>query len=355
MVKKDPKHGDPIKSCSMKSKNGHKEKELVSVIIPTFNRAAVLVDAVNSVLEQKYDNIEILIVDDGSTDHTESTVNSLRKHNPNIFYLKNFRAKGPSGARNSGILKAKGDYLTFLDSDDTWLNWHLDEGVRFLEENTDVDVLFGNFHVFDSHTGNRLYDFFEQKTILLKLGGERRTSNVVVLKGNLFNALIQENFFHLGSAILRKDKTRPVLFDESICLAEDRDFAIRLHKERIATFAYRKEPVFRHNRHDTSLLGTQGSDGEHLMLKSHIYLFRKYIKNYQLGPSEQQIVEAMLSKRLMSLSYGYRKQAKFLQAAEAALESCKYGLSWGKGKEILKIMISPLYGHLHKRDGNSVS
>jgi hypothetical protein len=228
------------------------------------------------------------------------------------------------------------------------------EGVRFLDENPDVDVLFGNFRVFDRHSGNRLYDFFDQKNILMKLEGERRTSNVVVLKGNLFTALIQENFFHLGSAILRKAKTRPVLFDETIRLAEDRDFAIRLHKERMARFAYRREPVFRHNRHETSLLGTQGSDGGHLMLKSHIYLLRKYIKNYQLEPSEQQIVEAMLSKRLMSLSYGYRKQAKFMLAAEAAWESCKYGISWGKSKEIIKIMISPLYRHLHKRDGNSI-
>lgn len=325
----------------------YKEKQQVSVIIPTYNRATVLGNAVNSVLEQKYTNIEILIIDDGSTDNTESTVNSLRTVHPKITYIKNFRAKGPSGARNSGILKAKGPYLAFLDSDDTWLTGHLREGVRFLDENSDVDVIFGNFHVFDMHSGTKLPDFFDQKNILQKLESEKRASNVVVLNDNLFIALIQENFFHLGSTIMRKGDIEPLLFDESIKLAEDRDFAIRLYKDRSAKFAYRQDPVFRLNRHETSLLGSQKNDGSHLMLNSHIYLLRKYIKNYELEPIEQQIVEAILSKRLLSLSYWYRRQAKLLKAAEAVCGSCKYGLSWAKGKEIIKILLSPLYRCLH--------
>ena len=78
----------------------------VSVIIPTYNRAKFITNAVKSIQNQNYENIEIIIVDDGSNDNTQAVVNSLKKEIPDIFYCHNERSKGPSGARNTGILKA---------------------------------------------------------------------------------------------------------------------------------------------------------------------------------------------------------------------------------------------------------
>ena len=90
---------------------------LISVVIPTHNRAAILLEAVESVLKQTYQNFEILIVDDGSTDNTKGIVKSV--DDQRIFYLFQENA-GPAAARNTGIRKAKGEYVAFLDSDDLW-------------------------------------------------------------------------------------------------------------------------------------------------------------------------------------------------------------------------------------------
>jgi glycosyltransferase involved in cell wall biosynthesis len=89
---------------------------LVSVIIPTFNKAQFIEEAVESVLGQTYRNLEIIVVDDGSTDHTRDV---LRKYKNGITYLCQ-NNRGPSSARNYGVRTARADHLAFLDADDVW-------------------------------------------------------------------------------------------------------------------------------------------------------------------------------------------------------------------------------------------
>jgi glycosyltransferase involved in cell wall biosynthesis len=93
---------------------------MVSIIIPTYNRSKYLVEAVESCLNQSYTNIEIIIIDDGSTDGTEEMVSKLlntKWENRNIIYIKQSNA-GASAARNYGLENAKGDFIQYLDSDD---------------------------------------------------------------------------------------------------------------------------------------------------------------------------------------------------------------------------------------------
>ena len=92
--------------------------EKVSIIIPTYNRADVLVTSIQSVLQQSYTDFELLIVDDGSTDNTDIVVESI--HDDRIRYLKMPENKGVAAARNEGIRQAKYDYIAFQDSDDHW-------------------------------------------------------------------------------------------------------------------------------------------------------------------------------------------------------------------------------------------
>ncbi|WP_092066134.1 glycosyltransferase family 2 protein [Desulfonauticus submarinus] len=104
---------------------------LVSVIIPTYNRASFLKDAVLSVLEQTYTNLELIIVDDGSTDDTSSVVSRIKDKRLRYFYQEN---KGVAAARNFGLSLAKGDIISFLDSDDYWLPTKLEKQVNFLQQ-----------------------------------------------------------------------------------------------------------------------------------------------------------------------------------------------------------------------------
>lgn len=92
-------------------------KPLVSVIMPTFNRAAILLDSVQTVLQQSYPNWELLICDDGSTDNTAELVNNL--NDKRVRYLKQDK-KGAAAARNLGLSQAKGDFITYLDTDNFW-------------------------------------------------------------------------------------------------------------------------------------------------------------------------------------------------------------------------------------------
>jgi glycosyltransferase involved in cell wall biosynthesis len=96
---------------------------LVSIIIPTFNRAKSLINAIDSIIAQTYTNIEIIVIDDGSTDATESLVNSYcqkRDQFGKIKYYKQINAGAPT-ARNYGLLKSSGSFVVFFDSDDIML------------------------------------------------------------------------------------------------------------------------------------------------------------------------------------------------------------------------------------------
>ena len=102
----------------------------VSAIIPTYNRAALVTEAVDSVLAQTYQNVEVIVVDDGSTDGTQER---LAQYGDKIRVIYQQNA-GPSAARNLGIASATGSLIAFLDSDDLWLPTKLERQVTLLEQ-----------------------------------------------------------------------------------------------------------------------------------------------------------------------------------------------------------------------------
>ena len=115
---------------------------LFSIIIPTYNRADLIVRTVQSVLDQTYKSFEIIIVDDGSTDNTEAVLQPLLQKHPNIFYFKK-KNEERGAARNFGTSHAKGSYVTFLDSDDIFYPDALEEAARMIEHHHLPEV----FHV----------------------------------------------------------------------------------------------------------------------------------------------------------------------------------------------------------------
>ncbi len=105
---------------------------MISVIIPTYNRADFVLEAIESVLNQTYQNFELIVVDDGSTDETEEKV---QKSFPNKLSFIKQPNQGVSSARNTGIQSSNGDWIAFLDSDDYWLPKKLDIQTMFLQKN----------------------------------------------------------------------------------------------------------------------------------------------------------------------------------------------------------------------------
>ena len=113
-------------------------KDLVSVIIPTYNRAHLIKRSAQSVLGQTYKNLELIIVDDGSTDNTEDVVKSL--DDERVVYIKQTN-QGACAARNNGIDHARGEFIAFQDSDDVWHNDKLEKQINCLKE-TGADIVF---------------------------------------------------------------------------------------------------------------------------------------------------------------------------------------------------------------------
>lgn len=111
---------------------------MISIIIPTYNRENLITRSAESVLAQTYEDLELIIVDDGSTDNTQSIVKSIADSRVN--YVKLPQGKGAPAARNYGVSIAKGEYVAFQDSDDIWIREKLDTQLEFLQR-FDADVV----------------------------------------------------------------------------------------------------------------------------------------------------------------------------------------------------------------------
>lgn len=122
------------------------KKSSISVIIPTYNNAAYIEEAIDSVLGQTISVDEIIVIDDGSTDHT---MQLLHAYNNNITYQYQNNA-GAAAARNKGIALSKGDILVFLDADDIWVSTKIAEQLSILNKRLDIDMVFGHIEQFIS-------------------------------------------------------------------------------------------------------------------------------------------------------------------------------------------------------------
>ena len=142
----------------MKRQIKMKRKQLISVIIPVYNGKSYLADAISSILKQKYQPLEIIVIDDGSTDESAELIKSF---NTPVKYLYQTNS-GTAAARNFGIRSAKGSYLAFLDQDDLWAENKLNLQVSAFNNNEGLDAVFGQIKQFHSPEADEL---FKQNTL----------------------------------------------------------------------------------------------------------------------------------------------------------------------------------------------
>lgn len=135
-------------------------KPIVSVIMTAFNRAGLIERAIRSLLNQSLKEWELIIVDDGSTDNTFSIVDKFISDHENIRYMKHSNRRIPL-TLNAGILASRGEYITFLDSDDEYKPEHLQLRMNFMKQNPNVDLIHGGVEVIG-------YPFVKDKNDLAK-------------------------------------------------------------------------------------------------------------------------------------------------------------------------------------------
>ena len=124
------------------------DSPLVSVIIPTYNGSRFIKESIQSVLDQTYPNIEIIVVDDGSTDNTPAIVKSIA--DPRIIHIRQANS-GVSMARNHGIDISHGDYIAFLDHDDLWLPHKLEKQMPFFKQNPMLALIYSDTFIINEN------------------------------------------------------------------------------------------------------------------------------------------------------------------------------------------------------------
>ena len=190
-----------------------KKNPTVSVVIPTYNRAHLIGRSIRSVLSQTYQDFEIIVVDDASTDNTEEVLRSLG--NERIRYIRHEQNKGANAARNTGIKAARGKYIAFQDSDDIWLPDKLEKQMNvFKAALPNVGVVYtGCIRVF----GNNIYYF--------------PSSQFIKKDGDIHQQLLIGNFIGTQSIIAPKEYLEKVgMFDERFPRLQDWELVIRLSK-----------------------------------------------------------------------------------------------------------------------------
>jgi len=134
----------------------HDEQVEISVVIPVYDRASVVHEAIDSALAQDADGIEVLVVDDGSTDDTAEVVSRRYQDDSRVRVIRRVNG-GPAAARNTGIAQARGGYLALLDSDDTWLPEYLSSQLAVLRS-SGADLVIANAEWQKDDTGELLFD-----------------------------------------------------------------------------------------------------------------------------------------------------------------------------------------------------
>jgi glycosyltransferase involved in cell wall biosynthesis len=127
-------------------------KPLVSIIIPCYNKAQFLGETLDSVVEQSYPNIEVVVVDDGSPDNTREVVESYKTKMPNLVYMRQTN-QGPSAARNNGIRGSKGEYVMALDADDKLAPTYVEKCVDYLENHSECKLVYSRADMFGTQNG----------------------------------------------------------------------------------------------------------------------------------------------------------------------------------------------------------
>jgi glycosyl transferase family 2 len=204
----------------------------VSVVLPTYNRARVLTDAIESARCQTHDRFELIVVDDGSTDETEIAVRAIP--DARVQYVRQ-RHAGAAAARNIGVRLSQAPIIAFLDSDDFWTPGKLAADVRFLAEYPQVDAVFSDAARHDD--GVFIPSFTRATSVFAKrLTSERQPRMILTARGMFLELLEEDPIVTPTLAVRREAFLRAGGFDERTEAFEDWEFLLRL--ARTSQFGY---------------------------------------------------------------------------------------------------------------------
>ena len=259
------------------------EPSKVSVVVPTYNRAYRLEETLRSVVNQTYQDFELIVVDDGSTDDTSKVMQSF----PGAQYIFMEENSGVSSARNKGLAHAKGRYICFLDSDDLWDEKKLQVQVQWMEENPDCQVCYTD-------------EVWIRGGVRVNPMNKHRKYS-----GDIFRYCLPLCIVSPSSAMLRGVIFDDIgNFDESLPVCEDYDLWLRIAMK--YTFHFIEKP----------LIIKQGGHADQLsrkywgMDRFRVVALKKLLDRNSLEGERLQLTRSALVEKCSVLIHGFAKRGK---------------------------------------------
>lgn len=294
----------------------------VSVIIPTYNRAALIPKAIDSVLQQTFTDFEIIVVDDGSTDDTAAVV---KAYGDRVRYVLTTNG-GTGHARNVGMQHARGRYLTFLDSDDELYPYALEFETRLLAQFPQVSMVCAevtgfsdrgfldryhlrNYHESSYRDQSVTFDkLFPKSLPLVETGAvpeavlreDPSVANRRVYFGNIFDAYLDRVVLFQNSSMLRREVVDEIgPRNEFIYVFEELDYLVRLCRNHDVLFA--DLPTYRLRYHDGQLSSMAHGDAKHRWVRTQRSLLRVMKRHILADPAYYERHKARLNWRLADM------------------------------------------------------
>lgn len=291
----------------------------VSVIIPTFNRASLITDALDSVFNQTFKDYEIIIIDDGSTDNTEDVI---KPYVSEVIYKKQ-QNSGPSSARSAGLKTASGKYIAFLDSDDIWEPEYLHKCVFVLEKDSKIGFVFVNLKTISLSEDIICPD--KHKSIDLNYNNflasfRNRSENnfyiVDYLNARLMYFLNYISF--IQATIIRQDLINHKWW-AGISTAEDYLFTIECLLNSKFSVAFTDDILVTLRVHGSNIYQDNNNKSSHI--KDTIKMLEYVLSQYHLSDNENKILNNRLAKLYCSLGYYNHRFESLNKSRENYLKS----------------------------------
>ena len=280
----------------MEKINKKEIKPQVSVIIPTYNRGWIINEAIDSVLAQDYTQFELIVVDDGSTDHTSDVLDSYR-NDIKVLSQKNM---GVSAARNRGIAEASGKFIAFLDSDDLWLSQKLSVQIEFFNQTPDALIC-------------QTEEIWIRNGLRVNPKKRHQKPSGMIFKPSLELCLVSPSAVMIQRSLF----DRVGKFDETLPACEDYDLWLRISC-RFPIHLIDIPLIIKRGGHDDQLSSRAGLD------KFRIKAIEKIIKSGFLSDDQHRAAVKMLRKKCDIYAAGCRKRGREEEALYYISLSNKY-------------------------------
>lgn len=260
---------------------------MVTVILPTYNRAGFLKESIQSVLSQTFTDFELIVVDDGSTDSTKEAVQEF----PGIRYIPCPVNKGVSAARNLGIGLARGRYICFLDSDDLWVENKLEAQIAWMESQTDCQVCYTD-------------EIWIRRGVRVNPMNKHRK-----VTGDIFSDCLPLCVVSPSSVLMRASLFSEVgMFDEALAVCEDYDLWLRISMRYPVHLIDEKLLIKRGGHEDQLSSRYWGMD------RFRIAALLKLLREPLLGEERRAQVIDMMQTKCGILTQGFAKRGKIKEA-----------------------------------------